>query len=100
MEECEALYQELNSIFVKLPNVYPEWETNFPDLINQFEEADIQRNELWYRFYTNSNPVVDKSLNSKEKAGDTKYVDKRIYETRKEIVPLKGNAVCFDEDMQ
>ena len=65
VEECEALYQELNSIFVKLPNVYPEWETNFPDLINQFEEADIQRNELWYRFYTNSNPVVDKSSNSK-----------------------------------
>ena len=50
MEECEALYQELNSIFVKLPNVYPEWETNFPDLINQFEEADIQRNELREKF--------------------------------------------------
>lgn len=41
------------------------------------------------------------TLNSKEEAaGDTKYVDKRIYETRKEIVPLKGNAVCFDEDMK
>ena len=42
----QALYQELNSIFVKLPNVYPEWETNFPELSNQFDEADIQRNEL------------------------------------------------------
>ena len=29
----QALYQELNSIFVKLPNVYPEWETNFPDFL-------------------------------------------------------------------
>ena len=27
-------------------------------------------------------------------------MDIRIYETRKEIVLLKGNAVCFDEDMK
>ena len=73
----------------------------FPELNNQFEEADIQRNELWYRFHTASNPVVDTSSNSKEEAtDDTKDVDKRIYETRKEIVLLKGNAVCLDEDMK
>ena len=32
VDECEEIYQQLNSTFVKLPSVDPEWETNFPEL--------------------------------------------------------------------